>query len=122
MSDIKHDENQITQYFVGPLNLNRQDKRATTVMGTELTLDADEFDALDMLAECEGDPLTFERLYETVWSEGDCSRDRSVALMRLENLIGKISEIGEGLMWIEYEPETGYSFRTRWEHNLQKRN
>ena len=49
VSGIKNDENQITQYFVGPLNLSRQNKRVTTIMGTELTLDADEFDALDML-------------------------------------------------------------------------
>jgi len=126
-SGIKHEDDiqegiQIIQYFAGPLNLNRRDKQATTVTGTQLTLDTDEFNALDMLAAQEGESLTFVRLYEAVWNTGDGSLSRSAARMKLEGLIWKIKETGEGLMWIEYKPETGYSFWTKWGHCRQGRN
>ena len=103
-----------TQYFSGPLNLDRKTKQATTVMGLEVPLDADEFNALDILVASEGEVLTFEKLYTSVWKKEDDSCSRSMAQAILENVIKKISETGKGFMWIEYKPESGYSFRTNW--------
>ena len=122
---MKHDSNihDGTLYCVGPLNLNRQTKQASTVMGTELILNTDEFAALDMLAVNEGKTVTFEPLYEAVWhvGNGSCSRGTALTMLEklMEGLMKKINETGERLMWIEYKPEAGYAFRTRWQHNNQ---
>jgi hypothetical protein len=100
-------------YLAGPLNLNMTEKQAGTVMGVELLLSAKEFDSLYMLAAMENETIAFETLYETAWNRCDgCERDE--ALVGLNGLIGKVGEAGEGFMWIEYAPEAGYTFRTRW--------
>ena len=121
---MRNDRIQAIQYFAGPLNLNRKTKQATTVTGIELKLDTDEFNALDILAAQEGEIITFERLYEAVWNVGNGSRGRCAALTKLEKLmvilIRKVDETGEGLMWIEYKPETGYCFQTSWKRKRQK--
>jgi hypothetical protein len=108
------------QFCVGPLNLNRQTKQAGTVMGTELSLDSNEFDALDMLAAQEGEPLAFELIYSAVWDTGDGSCNRDTARVSLDKLIDQVDEAGEGFMKIEHKPETGYTFQTRWGHNWKK--
>jgi len=120
---VKNTDNdgvQVIHYIVGPLNLDRLAKRATTVMGEALSLNADEFAALDILASREDEPLTFELLYEAIW-RADNNACELEARHRLGNLLRKVSEAGAGFMWIEYEPETGYTFRTRWGHNWQTR-
>jgi DNA-binding winged helix-turn-helix (wHTH) protein len=112
--------NNITLYCVGPLNIDRQTKLATTSMGAELLLSPDEFEALDILAAREGEPLTFEQLYRLVWGGTDSSCNIELARFRLNNLMVQVREAGEGFMWIEYVPERGYTFRTRWGHNWPK--
>ena len=104
-------------YFAGPLNINRQTRKADTVMGTVLPLDEEEFAALDMLVAQEGEWFTFEHLYTTLWSAKDDADDRKAAQTRLDNLIKQVRIAGEGFMWIECKPEAGYRFRTRWGHN-----
>ena len=89
-------------------------------MGAELSLGANEFDALDLLAMQEGEAVTFETLYKAVWKTEGSSNGHAVALTELENLISQVSEAGEGFMWIEHEPETGYRFCTSWGHNWRK--
>jgi hypothetical protein len=110
-------ETKIEQYFAGPLNLNRQIKQATTVMGVELKLNADEFDALDILAAREGEPLSFELLYSAVWESGEYFCEVETAKLKFEKVIMQVEEVGSGFMWIEYKPETGYAFKTLWGHN-----
>ena len=118
--DADNDGFQIIQYFVGPLNLDKQTKRATTVMGAELSLDADEFEALAILSSHEDEPLAFELLYAAIWDAEDKSCELE-AREKLGNLLKQVRNAGEGFMWIEYEPETGFTFRTRWGHNWQAR-
>jgi len=96
---MKPDGNEAAHCFAGPLNLNRQTKQATTVMGSELPLDADEFKALDTPAAREGETVEFEQLYETVWNVGNGSNGRCTALTK---------------------PETGYCFQTKGESSVQK--
>ena len=96
MEDIAENK----QYFVGPLNINRQTRQADTVMGTKLLLGENEFDALDKLAEHEGEIFTLEQL--------------NAAHEELGSLMKQVNSKGEGFMWIEYEPEAGYVFKTRW--------
>ena len=108
-------------YVVGPLNLDRQNKRANTALGRELSLDEEEFAALDMLASREGEPLAFELLYRTVWDTGDGTNRRDRARLALEHLLGQVRGEGDGFMWIEHRLETGYTFRTRWSHNWKVR-
>jgi DNA-binding winged helix-turn-helix (wHTH) protein len=120
--NIRSEENQTTYYFVGPLNLDRKAKRATTVMNSELLLGSDEFDALDILAMHEGEPISFETLYDTVWDAAGSSCERDTARQRLNHLMKQVKEAGGGFMWIEHYPESGYTFKTRWGHNWQKQN
>ena len=123
MNIIAHEKNRIRVdtwediYAVGPLNLNRLTKQANTVLGNELSLDENEFDALDMLAAQEGEPLPFELLYAVVWGTGGDSHERQTAKLILDNLLKQVGEVGKGFMWIEHHPESGYTFRTRWGHN-----
>jgi len=86
------------------------------VFGVALTLDEYEFNALDMLAARAEEPLAFELIYTAVWSEGTCSRD--AAKLAIDNLLKQVTEVGRGFMWIEYQADAGYIFRTRWSHNL----
>jgi len=104
-------------YCIGPLNLNRQTKQASTVFKAELSLDGKEFDALDILAAREGEFLTFEQLYNAVWDEKDGSDRRDAARLGINNILSQINEAGDGFMWIGYEPDRGYVFKTRWGHN-----
>jgi DNA-binding winged helix-turn-helix (wHTH) protein len=101
--------------FAGPLNLNLHTKEASTALGDELRLAPKEFDALEILATCENDLLTFEELYQVVWNDNLHGRD--VAQQGLNNLSRQVNEIGRGFMWIEYTQSQGYTFRTRWANN-----
>jgi len=107
------------KYFSGPLNLDRKTKRADTVMGTQLVLNEGKFDALDMLVSFDGEPLSFERIYQSVWEDAPGSVSREEARVELKDLIDQVDSTGEGFMRIEYVPEAGYSFRTHWGHNWQ---
>ena len=116
-----YDESKKVKYFSGPLNLCRRTKQADTVMGTELILSDAEFDMLDMLATREGEPVTFEQLYDAVWKTPDGADNHSAALKSLNNLIEQVRVAGESFMMIEYSPESGYTFKTHWGHNWQSR-
>ena len=90
-------------------------------MGTKLSLDEYEFDTLDMLAAREDEPLSFDVLYAKIWAEKNSSCNPDAARLKMEQLIKHVGEVGEGFMWIEHQPETGYIFRTRWGHNWHSR-
>jgi DNA-binding response OmpR family regulator len=108
------DETRAALYVVGPLNIDRRTKQANTVLGAILPLDTAEFEALDMLAARAGEPLTFERLYTAVWAVGDGPCEREAARLSLNHLLRQVNEAGAGFMWMEYEPETGYTLNIRW--------
>jgi two-component system OmpR family response regulator/two-component system response regulator RstA len=109
-------------YFIGPLNFNRQTKKATSLMNEELPLDEDEFDVLYLLATREGETLAFEPIYTAVWGAGDGSCERETAKVRIDRLSQKIKEAGEGLMWIEHKADAGYSFRINGKYNRENSN
>ena len=115
---MRDNDNKDNIYCAGPLTLDRQKKQAHTVMGTDLSLGGKAFDALDMLAEREGDSLAFEELYQAVWGV-DETAGRAAAHEAMDGLVQQVGAAGQGFMWIEHEPEAGYTFRTRWAHNRQ---
>jgi DNA-binding response OmpR family regulator len=109
-------------YIVGPLNLNRRTKRANTVMGEELVLDNNEFDALDILAFNEGEYLTFNQLYQAVWGNTENKKTKEAARSALENLVKQINAAGGEFMWIDHVPGAEYTFNTCWGHKWQQHN
>ena len=113
------DSTEKLRYFSGPLNLCRETKRADTVMGTQLLLTDNTFDALDMLVSADGEFVTFEQLYDTVWGGQAGSVSHEEAQAELFDLIDQVNTTGEGFMIIEFAPAQGYSFQTHWGHNWQ---
>jgi len=107
------------RYFAGPLNLNRQTKEVSTVMGAKLVLSDKEFDALDMLISLEGSPITVEQFYMSVWDAGDGVNRRNSARVGLDYIMHHVNEAGEGFAHIEYSHEKGYTFLTNWERERQ---
>ena len=83
---------------VGPLSLNESSKLAITAFNDEIQLSADEFDALYILAAHAGRPLAPSAAAEDAFG----------------GVLEKINAAGNGFMWIERSPESGYIFRTSW--------
>jgi hypothetical protein len=96
-------------YFAGPLNLDRSNKTANTVMGTTLSLTAGEFDALDALATKEGEPVPLDKL-KNLWQQPEAAKTG------MSHIINQVGEAGEGFMWIEATDDT-FTFHSRWGHN-----
>ena len=117
--DICQAETEETEcrYSVGPLDINRSAKKAATVMGAELLLDDNEFGALDLLASREGEYVTFDELYKANWELSESRDGKETAHTAIDDLIKKVSFDGCGFMWIDYSPEAGYIFKTRWGNN-----
>ena len=105
------------KFTAGPLNLNRYTKQANTIMGTELVLGENDFEALDLLVSNEGKYLSFQQLYEAAWSKSDYTDSIDTSYTALHNLIMQVNNAGERFMWIEKVPGTGYIFKTRWGQN-----
>ena len=104
-------------FCIGPLNLNRQTKKASAAMGAMLYLDEKEFDALYLLASREGGSLTFEQLFAAVWESPESPGEIESARSALGSLAEKVKEAGKGFMWIEHTPESGYTFKIRWKRS-----
>ncbi|MCL2575152.1 MAG: helix-turn-helix domain-containing protein [Defluviitaleaceae bacterium] len=99
-------------YIAGPLNLDITNKQASTAMGSKIPLSSQEFDTLQALAQRQNDTVDFESIYQIAWNDGNF--DRQTVKASLKQLIQKISEAGQGFMWIEYVAETGYRFKVQW--------
>ena len=108
-------ENDDMQDYIcaGPLTLCRLERRANTVMGTELNLEDKTFDALEILVSQEGEAMTINQLVEDIW-DGDAE----AAKPALSSLTEQVNIAGQGFMLIEYKENTGYIFRTRWAKRL----
>jgi hypothetical protein len=78
-------------------------------MGTNLSLTAAEFDALDTLVTHEGKPIPLETL-KAFWQQPKATK------MGLNHIINQVGETGEGFMWIEKTNDT-LTFHSRWGHN-----
>ena len=107
--------------FAGPLNLNKMQKEASTVMGSDIVLGQNDFDALYLLATNEDRHISFQQIYEASWGrdkETDCLDYASKAL---ENLIQQINRAGDDFMWIDYTSGLGYRFKTRWGRKWNKK-
>ena len=102
------------EYISGPLNINKQTKQVKTVMGTDIILGENDFEALDLLVSKEGEYLTFQKLYEASWGKSPETDSIDYALSAINNIIIQINNIGEDFMWIENKPAAGYMFKTRW--------
>lgn len=107
-------------YFSGPLNIDREAKRAFTVLGVDLPLDESQFAALDMLAMNEGAPVSSDSLFEATRETDDSLECRQAARESMNDLIAKVRQAGEGLMWIDTTPEGQYTFHTMWRRDLHK--
>jgi len=100
--------------FAGPLNLNKKTRQATTIMGTELVLGENDFEALYLFVSNEGRYLTFQRLYDEAWGRSDSTRNMSFASAALDNLVLHVNNVGDDFMWIDQTPGLGYAFKTCW--------
>jgi len=114
IGDISENDIQEPVFCIGPLNLNRQTKKASTTLGTLLLLDENEFDVLYMLATREGESLTLERLYAAVWGAEGGIQEQEAARRILDSLARKVNEAGADFMWIEYASNSGYTFKIHW--------
>ena len=115
------DHNSSKNFIIaGPLNLNKIQRQACTVMGSKLTLDHNEFDALFLLAANEDEHLTLQQIYEVSWGREDAGTIE-YASAALDKLINQVNDAGNDFMWIEKTPELGYKFKTRWgrRYNMQ---
>jgi len=108
-SNIKEHINTSHYYIAGPLNLDREQKKASTVMGGNLGLDGNEFDALYMLATNEGKYLSYQQIANA--SKGIKSETA------IKKLVEQINTAGDSFMWIEFEQGSGYMFKTSWGRN-----
>jgi len=106
--------------FAGPLNLNKETRRATTVMGIELVLGENDFEALDLFVSNVGKYLTFQQLYEAAWGRSESTKSITFASAALDNLVLHINNVGDEFMWIEQTPGLGYVFYTCWGNDWNK--
>ena len=107
-------------FIIGPLTLDSFSNRAYIVSSTEIQFTPDEFDTLQILAAREDVPFTFDQLYSAVWEQDDGRDRRNEAREGIANIIRHINNAGNGFIWIEAEPSTGFTLRTRWAHNREK--
>ena len=118
-ASIQHSDN-INNYFVGPLNLDRITRQAVTAMGTQLELDKNEFDVLDILATNEGQFMTNRQIYKAAWGTPENDEHENITHIVIESLIEQVNSVCGEFMWIESIPELGYTLRTRWGNNWQR--
>ena len=105
--------------FAGPLNFDMMNRQVSTVTGGEINLDANEFEALYILATNEDTYITIGQLCDVYRRKGAADNIDHVSAA-LENLMHKINQTGDGFMWIESTPEAGYKFKTRWGRKWNK--
>ena len=106
--------------LIGPLVLDKSTKEAKTVYNSELFFTPCEFDALLALASRENEAVTLERLIEIVWGTKEGANRYDEARESIENVIKQINANDGFFMHIDYHPENGYTFKTRWSHNKEE--
>ena len=105
---------------VGPLTLDSSGMRGYIVTDAALQFSPGEFELLYALAMREDIPLTFERLYASFWEREDGVCRREEARRAISKVARQVNAAGNGFVWIEYNPSSGYTFRTKWGHNREK--
>jgi DNA-binding response OmpR family regulator len=89
-------------------------------MGTQLELDKNEFDVLDILATNEGQFMTNRQIYKAAWGTPETDEYENITHVVIESLIEQVNSVCGEFMWIESIPELGYTLRTRWGNNWQR--
>ena len=97
-------------FHFGPLVIDFAQGRAL-VYGEDLLLNEDELEALWLLAQRAGEPITLEWLYEAVWNGFDGSDKRSEAKAGMDNVVKRLNAAGKGLARIEALFENSFMFR-----------
>lgn len=95
----------------GPLVLDTLKSRAI-VEDKIVHLTEEQFDALYLLVQREGETMSFEDLYQSAWEipdSGNCRR--YAARQELKELTAKFSTTGKGVVQIEMLPEDRFCFR-----------
>ena len=94
----------------GPLLLDSQKYRAYAY-GEDLQLSEQAFDALYLLAQKKGNPMSFDALYQAVWSIPNEPECRNTAHTDMEELIRTLSNAGKGVVWIDGKSHSGFALR-----------
>jgi len=103
--------------FAGPLNISKSKRQASTVMGIDITLGENDYEALVFLVTREGAFVTFQQIYEAAWGNSETTDSIDHSYAALDNLVQQINKAGEGFMWVEYASGQGYRFMTHWGYN-----
>ena len=107
-------------FIAGPLTLDCYRNRAHIVPNIEILFDQDEFHTLHMLAAREDMPFTLEQIYEAIWEPHDGSDRLDEAREGVENVMERVNAAGNGFVWIDSHPVSGFTFRTKWAHNRER--
>ena len=106
--------------IAGPLYLDRNLMKARSAHNHEFDFNEDEFKALYLLASQEGMAVSFSNLYKAVWDKGNGTDRLEAARHGLENIMKIINAADGFLMRVAYCPLEGYTFQTRWSHNMDE--
>ena len=96
----------------GPLLLDSQ-KCCVCVYGEDLQLSEQAFDVLYLLAQKKGNSMSFDTLYQAVWSIPNEPECRNIAHMDMEELIRTLSNAGKGAVWIDKKSRGSYALRIK---------
>ncbi len=93
----------------GPLVMDTKRYRAY-LKDVDLELSENEFDALFLLAQREGEWIAFEDLYRAVWEPPDGKDLREAARRGLDGMVKAVTAKGRGGPLVEEIPGSGYRF------------
>jgi len=102
------------RYIAGPLNLDRTAKQADTIMGTQIKLEENDFEALDLLATNAGEYVSFDNLYEIAWGTSEDTANINHAKTSLHNLITQVNCLCRKFLHIEHHHDDNYKLTTHW--------
>ena len=100
----------------GPLNFELHKNRITTI-NRELIFSENEFNALLFMARREGERLSFEQIYASVWVSPRCPdtpETRQAARGDIGRAAMRLTAAAGGFSWIELISGGVYVFHTNW--------
>lgn len=93
----------------GPLALDTLKSRAY-IGNVDLGLTEEQFNALYLLVQREGEAMSFEELYKAVWEPLDECGRREEAQMSLVHLAEQCTALGKGEIFVEMPAKGSYRF------------
>jgi len=110
---VDTDNVKMRRYLIsGPLVLDAL-RSAVFIDGEKFPVSEAEFIVLYLLAQREGERITFERLYIDRWEPEDGADYRAQARKEMRNLIEQFNAAGRGQIWIEVSPGEEYGYRSK---------